>query len=254
MPKISFTGKMCVEHDVLLRNIAYAKSLGLPYVKKPPAKEIKFHGRRLAVVGGGPSVKEHLDELRSWEGEIWGVNGACTWLREAGIESTLFSLDPLPILAKRCVGARKALLCTRCAPELFDALKGAEVTLFDVAQDEEGGFLASCATVLCVPDLATDLGFRDVVYFGCEGSFRDATHLYMNDPQEKRFVVECGGREYLTLPELYVCTVELSALLRAFPAHFTERSGGLLGAMVRNQEHDIVKVSRSLLADLKEAA
>lgn len=257
MGKINFAGKMCVEHKVLEKNMRHARKLGLEYLKKVPAKEIAFHDRKLAVVGGGPSAATRLYELRNWDGEIWAMNGACTWLRNKGIESTLFTIDPMPVLAESCAGAKKAILSTRCDPALFKALEGANIRIFDVAQDKEGGFLSSCGTVLTVPDIATDLGFRDISFFGCEGSFEDQTHNYMNDPQDYRFVVSCGGREYMTLPELYVLTVEVAKLLKAFSHHFHDCSGGLLGAMIQNPEHDIVKVSQGLLASLqpmKEAA
>lgn len=255
MPKIEFSGRMCVEHSVLERNMAHARGLGLQHVPKPARGSIHFHGIPLAVVGGGPSVKEHLDELRTWRGDIWGINGASAWLRTCGVESTLFSLDPLPVLAERCAGAKEAILCTRCAPELFKVLEGAHIRIFDCAQDvAEGGIVAGCASVLGVPDIATDMGYRELTFFGCEGSFTETTHLYMDDPQDFRFVVKCGEVEYMTLPELYVLTKELAALLRVFRTHFTERSGGLLRAMIANPEHDIVKVSRGLMAGLKKAA
>lgn len=251
MAKINFTAGLPVTHDVLERNIAHAKSLGLPYVDKPPVKAIKFHGRRLAVVGGGHSVENCLDDLRVWDGDIWAINGACSYLRAHGIESTLLTLDPLPVLAEKCRGAKKALLCSRCDPALFAALDGADVQLFDLVNDTpERGVWASCATVMCAFDLATDLGYRDIVFFGCEGSYEGTTHAYMDDPQALRFFVECDGQEYQTLPELYVLTEQLAEMLRTFPKHFTERSGGLLRAMVKNKEHDITKVSRALMNGL----
>lgn len=257
MPKIDFQGRLAVEHDVVLRNIAHTKSLGLPYVEKPDPSRIAFHGRPLAVVGGGPSVVSHLDELRGWTGDIWALNGACGWLRECGIASTLFTLDPLPIIATHAAGASKALLCSRCDPSVFAAMQGKDVRVFDVVNDSPGGVWASCGTVLCAFDLATDLGYREIVFYGCEGSYEQKTHAYMDDPQNFRFVVSCGGAEYMTLPELYVTTLQLAEFLRKFPAHFSEKSGGLLRAMTKDPEHDIVKVSRALLAGLhplKEAA
>lgn len=248
MPKITFEGNSPVPHETLLANIGHAKGLGLPYVKDSPP-----HGRRLAVVGGGPSVLSHLDELRSWGGDIWAINGACPLLKGHGIESTLFSLDPLPVIAKHAASASSAIVCSRCDPAVFEALKGADVQLFDVVQDDGEGIWASCSTALSVFDLATNMGYREIVFFGCEGSFEEKTHAYMDDPQTFRFVVACGGREYLTLPEMYVQTEPLALLLRTFPAHFSERCGGLLRAMVENEEHEIVKVSRALLAGLKPA-
>ena len=248
MPKITFTGKLDIEHEALLSNVAHARSLGLPYFR-----ESEPHGRRLAVVGGGPSIVDHLDEIREFT-DIWAINGACRFLREHGIESTAFSLDPFPIVAPRIAGAKKALLCTRCDPLVFETLKGAEISLFDVMHEEPGGIWASCSTVLATFHLATLQGYRQTVFYGCEGSFAEQSHAYMNDPDTKdyHFVVECGGKHYLTAPDLYMQTQQMAQFFRlAINDSFTERSGGLLRAMVACPEHNVVQVSRALMAGLK---
>lgn len=251
MAKIRFATNVPYEHHVLDGHIQSAKARGLPMVAKQEP-----HEGKLAVVGGGPSIKNHLDDLRSWPGDIWAINGACRWLRAAGVESTFLTTDPTPGIAEVAKGARNALVASRCHPSVFDALEDAAVRLFHVSNDDVGGFWASVSTVMVTFDLATHLGFREIHFFGCEGSYETTTHTYMDDPQTFRFVVACNGGEYLTLPELYLQTVQLAEVLRNFPVSFRERSGGLLGAMVRNPEHDIVKVSRALLAgcEFKEAA
>lgn len=261
MPKIQFIGNVPVPHEKLMEHVNLSKARGLPYVNDTPP-----HGRKLAVVGGGPSVLEHVEELRSYT-DIWAVNGACRWLREQGIESTLLTLDPCAFLAPRVSGATKALLSSRCHPAVFEALEGCDITLFDVLQDgPEGstlgadGIWASISTACVVFHLAMVLGYTKTVFYGCESSYTNTTHAYMDEAelQEFRFIVECGGQEYLTAPDLYCQAMQMAPFFRlAICDSFTERSGGLLRAMIANEDHDIVKVSPALLAGLepiKEAA
>jgi hypothetical protein len=248
MAKIAFQGNIPVSNDDLLRHVAHSKSLGYPEVS-----ECETHDRRLAVVGGGPSIVDHLDEIRGFS-DIWAINGACGFLREHGIDSTLLSLDPCDFLAPRVAGAQKALLASRCHPDVFEALKGADITLFDATTDAEKGMWASVSTVTVAFHLATVLGYRKTVFYGCEGSYSDKTHAYMNEAelQDYRFVVRCGGKDYLTAPDLYMLTTQMAIFLRmAINDSFTERSGGLLRALVENEDHDIVKVSRTLMNELK---
>ena len=118
---MTFTGEPPVAHEEILRNIAHARGLGLP-----EPVEVASHDRSLAVVGGGPSIKDFLDEIRAHD-EIWAINGACSYLRSQGIESVFFALDPHPIVTKWAEGAKQALLVERCDPSTFEVLKDADV-------------------------------------------------------------------------------------------------------------------------------
>lgn len=246
MPKIVFEGRNAVAHECIMANVTAARARGLPRVPCLPA-----HARRLAVVGGGASTLDRLHEIYEYD-EVWALNGATCWLKGNGIDAVFLSVDPLPIIAQWAKCATRAIICTRCAPETFEALRNADVSVFDAIQDEPSGIWASISTVLSVPHLAVEYGFRDVTFYGCEGSFMPDgnTHVYMNDPQDFRFTVECGGWEYLTLPELYLTTEQLATFLRTFPSHYKERSGGLLRAMVANGEHDITRISLPLLKSI----
>lgn len=262
MPKIVFNGGPPVEEGQIALNAMYARSLGLPFVKKGPA-----HGRRLAIVGGGPSIRDQVEELRAFDGDLWGINGACRWLASHGIESTFISVDPHEIVAT-WVGPeiKKALLCARLHPSVFQILKHADVRVFELFLDDpHNGFKCCSSTASLGFDLATDLGYRSITFYGCEGSYggnlngdnsQDKSHAYPepSEKREHRMVVKCGDGEYLTAPDFYVQCCELSQLIRKFPAHFSERSGGLLRAMVENDDHDIIKVSRALMESLTPIA
>lgn len=236
---MTFTGEPPVAHEAILRNIASARALGLP-----EPVEVSSHDRSLAVVGGGPSIKEHLDEIRAHD-EIWAINGACSYLRSQGIESVFFALDPHPIVAKWAVGAKQALLVDRCDPSAFEVLKDAEVRVYSLANDG-GKFLSGSSTATAAFNLAATLGYRDVTFYGCESCYVASSHAYQDEARVDQMLVECGGYKYLTAPDYYIQAQELAQLIKAAPKHFRERSGGLLRAMILNDEHDVIAVSQSL--------
>lgn len=256
-PKIRFSGGPPVEHEGIMRNVAHSRTLGLPFVRM-----VEPHGRPLAIVGGGPSLRDHVHELRTFEGDIWGINGACAWLRERGIESTFISVDPHHIVAQWAPGAKKALLGTRTDPSVFEILRGADVTLFELEQEDPvNGMRCGSSTASLGFHLAVDLGYRTGVFYGCEGSWPaenpgnpegQATHAYPEPSQQRaeRMLISCGGREYLTAPDFYVQSCELAAVIRMFPLHFSERSGGLLRAFIENDDHEISKVSQAMYQEL----
>ena len=242
--KIHFTGTPPVEHDVMLKHRAMAIERGIPFIKK----DTPAHDRKLAVVGGGPSLQKTVSELFKFQGDIWAINGACRWLKDQGIESTFISVDPHPIVSSWARGAKKAIVVSRSDPSVFDALEGADVRIFDSLNDSEEGIPGGSSTATVVPPLSAELGYRSVVFYGCDGSYpKGASHAYMDEKREDQLLIKCGGSEYLTAPDFYVQSQELAMVIRRFPKHFSECSGGLLGAMVANDDHDVVSVSRALL-------
>jgi hypothetical protein len=246
MAKITFSAFLPVDDDVVRANDRHARALGLMFTGK-----IAAHNKRLAVVGGGPSLRTTLPELKAWEGDIWAINGAYGFLRTQGIEATLLSLDPHPIVAKWAPGATKALLSTRCDPSVFAILKDADVRLIELNDDGRAGICAGSSTATAAFDLGTDLGYRSITFFGCEGSYpQGATHAYQDEARDMQFLVACNGGEYLTAADFYVQSVEMAQVIRLYPQHFHERSGGLLAALIAEPEHDIIKVSRALAAVL----
>ena len=253
--KIRFTGNVPVEHEDIMRNVEFARQSGLPYVKPSEA-----HDRVLAIVGGGPSLLGSLEELKAFQGDIWAVNGACAFLRTHGIDSTMIGVDPHVIMCQWAPGTKKAILCSRTDYRVWPILKDADVQLFDLIQENtDEGIRSGSSTATCAFDLATDMGYRTIIFYGCESSFpgeqigtaSDQTHAYCKEVREHRMLVECGGAEYLTAPDFFVQATEIASMIKEFPTHFSERCGGLLRALVQNDDYDIIKVSRAMMATLE---
>jgi hypothetical protein len=216
--------------------------------------EITFaapHDVPLAIVGGGPSALRALDELKNWPGHIWGINQSASWLIEQGCTAPvwLFSVDPDPCLAEWVTNVERAHLGASCHPKLFEALKGKEVHLFHTreipgvtnpieAMVDDGTQAPEIKCNLMGPSSvcrvflpAAMQGYKDVTFFGCEGSIEERTHAYRHENRPRQMVIRAGERDYITTPDFYITTTFLVNVMREFSL-LKEKSGGLLRAML----------------------
>lgn len=208
------------------RNEAYAKGLGFPRLGKAETP-------RLAVVGGGPSIKERVDELRAFDGDIWAINGAWKWCEDQGIDAWFYSLDPQDLIIPMCVGARKAMLGMCCHYGVFDLLHDAHVEAVLIGGEgmDNGPTSASSA-----PFIALERGYTEIHFFGCESSYADTTHAYGNFNLENLMRVKCAGEEFLTSSDFLYQAEQLGAVIREFPKFFKDASGGLLSAVIKEPQ------------------
>lgn len=208
---------------------------------------------QLAIVGGGPSISEHIEELRNWSGTVWAVNGAINWCINQEIDAWFYTADAAPMANWTYDFSRvtKAALAPDCSPELVQYLlaRNANVTL--TAPIESGPTSVNAADFLSLR-----AGYHPMTYFGCEGSFSDSgTHAFASFPIDDWMDVEVGGKLYRTKAEYVSQSIMLSNTLSAFPQFYSEKSGGLLRAMIEHgPEYDVYQVSNSLFAKLKDAA
>lgn len=224
------------------RHIAYCQSLCLPGLSRATK-------RRLAVVGGGPSVERHVDALQGWDGDTWAVNGAYEWCRGHAIDAWFFTVDPSPfvIAAGKCAG--RAILSTTSHPDLLDLFKDRHVEVYTPR-------MLGPTTAVEAATVALDKGYDEVTYFGCEGSYRldwpnIASHAYPEDRAANiTLEVDVAGTRYLTQPDFLEQTRTLAGVIRGAPLVFKEQSGGMLSAMV---EHgDEYKATAMWMAQAKE--
>jgi hypothetical protein len=228
----------CVPDHVLALNKRLAPDL-------PPPKG----SGHLAVVGGGPSVRLHLETLAHWPGDIWAINGACRWLRELGIETTFYTVCPgqpvpgQPYMEELAKGARKAVLSELCGPEVFAALPGAEISML---REPLPGPTSAVAASVAGPAA----GYEHITFFGCEGSFEGVRcHAYDYAPHPHTIRLVCGEQAYLTKPEFLLQAETLAEIISCFPWTFAEQSGGLLRALIKHgQRYKVTHMSRALHA------
>ena len=199
------------------------------------------HGIPLAVVGGGRSALERLGELKGFYGHIWAINQTAQWLASEGIVDNvwMFSISPTPRVATYTQGIKRAILASQCNPQTFEALADAEVGMFEL--------IGSPASVGATIFTSAMLGYEDVTYYGCEGSFEKDVYFYRKEHRKDQIIVRCQSKDYVTTPDLYITTQHLAHAMNTFPERMKERSGGLLTAMREHpDEWMVVALSESL--------
>ena len=205
-------------------------------------------GRKLAVVGGGPLVVNDLDELRAWDGDIWAINFMAPWLTERGVRCKLFSGEPdMPHVA-----SDGAIIGSYVKASTFDAYGDAALAV-DFVETVSDGLPGGQSGATRTPAVAFSMGYMDVSFFGCEGSFDDADHVDRHENLESILIIRAGGVDYKTRPDFLLYTKELAQLITTLNGAFHNRSGGLLKAMIENMDTwEIVGVSAALKTHLEE--
>lgn len=230
-------------------NAEIVKTLGLPCHKG---------SGRLAIVGGGNSINSHIEELRNWDGSVWAINGAVNWCLDHGIDAAFYTIDAQPPSnwGYALNRIKRAIVASDCSPALILKLlgQGAEVSLLPVP---EGGPDIGPTSACYAGLLGPEAGYSDMTWFGCEGSFGETTHAFASPMIAEWICVSVGGAELTTKPEFAQQSQVISEIIRAFPKFYSERSGGLLRAMIEHgSDYDVSMVSNELFAKLttKEAA
>lgn len=200
--------------DVLIANVTANGALDLPWLRLSPE-----HAGVAVIVGGGPSVVDHVEDIRAHAeagATLIAINGAATWLIDhCGI---------LPAFQLTCDAKKETaglieprvpahLLASQCDPATVT--RGAVVTLFHMIMDgvedhlpparvKRGGYAligggaSSGNTALAV---AYTLGYRTLHCYGFDSSNRgDATHAYAQPMNAliPNIRVAWAGKEYVS--------------------------------------------------------
>jgi hypothetical protein len=202
-----------------------------------------------AVVGGGPSLDEHFDDLKKFPGDIYGVNGAATYLSDNGIGLRLLMCDCAQEPFKPGPLVTGALLATRVHKNQFKLFNQDDVRTWPVSFDSPGGITGGPTLITFTPLLFAKMGYREVHYFGCDGSFVKKLHAYDAEGLgngKNLIVVRAGGRDYLTHPGHFVQCERMAQVIKAFGGFLINKSGGLLKAMLEHDNWGCVALSSDL--------
>lgn len=237
---ITFAFVASVSNEKRDANAEVNKKLGLP---------VHRGSGRLAVVGGGPSINDHIEELKNFDGTIWAVNGTVNWCMDHGIDAWFYTIDAAPMDRWTYDLSRitKAVLAIDCDPGLFESLKDARVETLSNA--DTGPTSANAAD-----NFSIEAGYHGgVTFYGCESSFGESTHAYKSHPIDGVIGVKVGGKEYVTKPEFLEQARIMAEVIRTVPTFFREQSGGLLSAMVEHgMEYELVWISKAIEKVLRE--
>lgn len=203
-----------VSLDQLSRNIQINCTRGLPEVVTPQP-----HKRQMIIVGGGPSLKNQLPQIRHRKvkkAEVWATNGTHDYLISKGIVPDYLAIcDAREETAQFVKSPRKDVayfIASQCHPSVFEALKGFKVYVWHCEQPElretiskhsrsaetlliQGGSTIGLRS-MC---LGAALGYRSIHHYGMDSSYGETHHAYdqsINDGEETK-IIELHGRKFI---------------------------------------------------------
>jgi len=221
--KLKITARCCVDASTMEEQARHSPDLPEPNGNGP-----------LALVGGGPSLSEHLDELRTWPGDIWAINQTAPWLRANGVLCFFFTVDPSDTAANHCSG--KAVVHAHCHPQTFANASECWKT---------AGSIPGPSTIVAGCLLGIKAGYEKIYLFGADSSYGETSHIYRNEPVQDLIQVQCGG-SFLTRLELLLQAERLAEIVRTLPDFFENRSGGFLKALCDVGDYDVTHVCRGI--------
>lgn len=189
--------EMAETPEKVFANIAHAQSLDLPKIQDLDAWRSLV---KVAVVGGGPSLKQTIETLKRYM-YVFACGSCHDFLIENGVIPTYtIVLDPSPIVNLYLKHVNKEtiyLVSTQCCPETFEHLlsKGAKIYKWNAAGPDEhnsifpkddfmlgGGCTVGSRTIL----IAYNMGYTNIDLFGFDTCItEEGDHAYkLNDPAE----------------------------------------------------------------------
>lgn len=192
-------------------------------------------GLSCVIVGGGPSVRDHIADIR-WHARqkktrVVALNNAWRWLVESGV--TPFAtvlLDARPENAaflKDAPSSMRLLICSQCHPDVFDAAEATEceIAVWHAAHTDNDRLIEilgpwgwddgpQCKPTILIPGgstvglrtiwLAAHSGFRRIHMFGVDGCYAEdgAHHAYPQALNDGETVLEVamGEKTYRCAP------------------------------------------------------
>jgi len=186
--------------------------------------ELQEHEGMAIIVGGAPSLKDELKNLRMHKkrgGVVFAMNGTHDWLVERGIIPDFHVLlDARPDNVQFVQNPRKDvtyLVAAQCHPDIFEALQGYNVTIWSACfetEEQEKTFCDKFNKPICMVgggatvglktmNLAYLWGFRKIRLYGMDSSYSGAeNHAYrqeLND-KESRMDIHAAGKDFICAP------------------------------------------------------
>lgn len=214
-------------------NVASALARGLPRVTDHFGM-IK-DGRPCAIVGGGPSLRDYLDELRKFPGDIIVCGTAQAYLiREQVPFRFCVNLDSSGVMQSFFTPSNPDaiyLIATNSNPRTFDVLKDREIWTWNAAGEAppedfqgDGAFPGGSTAALRAWPIAFNLGYPEIHFYGVDSSFSDIEDHHA-DPEywpsvRDSFKVKITGdpleKEFWTNQQYAAQAYQFATMLKSF--------------------------------------
>lgn len=190
MTRVELDNVCNLEIAALNANILSASKRDLPWFDF----DYKKHKGQAVIVGGGPSLKNHLNDLR-WRKEqghtIFSTNGTHDYLIENGIipdyQVLLDARKENVKFVQRPVAGVKYLVASQCDQSIFDALNGYDVTVFHNSTpgaeillkgyDKPTHLIGGGTTVVIKSMVIAELmGYQTIHLYGVDSCYMDGEH------------------------------------------------------------------------------
>ena len=179
--------------------------------KYPVKEEDRLPGKRIAIVGGGPSIKDTVYELMDFQ-TIIACGSVHDWLQANSprVPTYCAVCDPDPVMSNYLRAPdhdTKYLISSHANKTVFDALDGYDVTMWhcwpigaadqeakDFLQEKTPGWTAvggGCTVGLRSLTLALMMGYTELHFFGfdsCMGMTDEDHHAYPFTDPTKEFL------------------------------------------------------------------
>lgn len=206
---IPIDAKPSVEHDKTMENVRINSRLDIPWLN-----EIKAKIGTAIICGAGPSLKNHIQDIKQSGGIVFAVNSAAQYLISKGVQVHYqVILDPLPEEIDELAEADEHLIASIADPAVFKAVKRPILwhPLIAGIEDEIpagklfcgiGGGITVTNSTLCI---AYTMGFHRLKVYGVDSSYKDG-HRYADQgkapPGALAVDIELDGRKYATSYDL----------------------------------------------------
>lgn len=258
---LEFLNEANTAQDQLMENVIKANKLGLPMLELKEA-----HDGHAAIVGGGPSLKNHLKclQMRKEHGQaIFATNNSWQFLEKNGITPDYHvMLDARPENAAFVPSSGVCYYSSQCDPSVFEKAKNVILWNHNNTQKivDGGLFVAGGSTAgLNAISIAVMQGYRKIHLYGFDSSYEDDRHhAYPQDlnDNERTITVTIGGEEFHTAPWMaeQACQfMELYPQLISMGCTITIHGEGLLPHMAATgskQESDVDLRANAILKRL----
>jgi hypothetical protein len=212
----------------------------LPSLKEQPLTE-----EPMAICCYGPSLLDHIDDIRAHQGKIMTVSGAHDVLLSHGITPDYHvEMDPREHKAAFVLQPSKKttyFISSGCHDQMFENLKHSNVVLWNLLCDmDDHEFNIALRPDDLTVHVGSAVGLGGIIIsrilghvkmdvYGMDCSAREKRHAGPhNGKPQKLFRVECEGRSFMTSAQMIAAARDFFAMCRDMPAYIDVKGDGLL--------------------------